>query len=57
MCHRSLAYVEMRVILARLIWNYDLVLNDQMSERFLDCKCFNLWIKKPLNVRLIPARE
>ncbi|KAH6640147.1 cytochrome P450 [Chaetomium tenue] len=54
---KNLAYVEMRVILARLIWNYDLVLNDRMSERFLDCKCFNLWIKKPLNVRLIPVRK
>ncbi|KAK3291128.1 cytochrome P450 [Chaetomium fimeti] len=53
---KNLAYVEMRVILARLIWNYDLVLGDEMSERFLDCKCFNLWMKKPLNVRLTPAR-
>jgi len=53
--HRSLAYVEMRLILARLIWNYDLVLAGDDSERFVECRAFNLWMKGPLNVRLIPV--
>jgi hypothetical protein len=51
----SLAYVEMRLILARLVWNYDLVLADEVSERFPECKSFNLWLKGPLNVRLTPV--
>ncbi|KAL2022266.1 hypothetical protein VTK56DRAFT_5876 [Thermocarpiscus australiensis] len=52
---KNLAYVEMRLILARLVWNYDLVLADRVSEEFLDCKAYNLWLKGPLNVRLIPV--
>ncbi|KAK4033811.1 cytochrome P450 [Parachaetomium inaequale] len=54
---KNLAYVEMRLILARLIWNYNLVLGDQASESFLACKSFNLWMKGPLNIRLIPVKE
>jgi hypothetical protein len=42
----------MRLILARLIWNYNLILGDQASESFLDCKSFNLWMKGPLNMQL-----
>ncbi|KAK4235242.1 hypothetical protein C8A03DRAFT_17988 [Achaetomium macrosporum] len=52
---KNLAYVEMRVILARLVWNYDLALADRISEQFPDCKAFNLCLKGPLNVRLIPV--
>jgi hypothetical protein len=51
----SLAYVEMRLILAKLIWKYNLALADDVSERFLDGKSFNLWVKGPLNVRLLPV--
>ncbi len=51
----SLAYVEMRLILARLIWDYDFVLADEASGRMLDSKAFSLWIKGPLNMRLIPV--
>ncbi|KAK4118830.1 cytochrome P450 [Parathielavia appendiculata] len=51
---KNLAYMEMRLILARLIWNYDLVLADEAADRFLDCPAFGLWLKGPLHVRLIP---
>lgn len=53
-CH-SLAYVEMRLILARVVWAYDLVLGDEASKQMLDGKAFSLWIKGPLNMRLIPV--
>ncbi len=54
----SLAYVEMRLILVRLIWGYDLTLVDDVSRQFLECKAFSLWMKGPLNVCLTPvARE
>ncbi|KAK3903621.1 hypothetical protein C8A05DRAFT_14442 [Staphylotrichum tortipilum] len=52
---KNLAYVEMRLILARLIWDYDFVLADEASERMLDSKAFSLWLKGPLNMRLIPV--
>ena len=45
----------MRLILARLVWNYDLTLADEVSERFPECKTFNLSLKGPLNVRLTPV--
>ncbi len=51
----SLAYVEMRLILARLVWGYDLTLADDVSRRFLECKAFSLWMKGPLNVCLTPV--
>ncbi|KAL2168974.1 hypothetical protein VTG60DRAFT_6616 [Thermothelomyces hinnuleus] len=55
---KNLAYVEMRLILARLIWNYDLAFADQeTSENFLRCKAYTLWMKGPLNIRLIPVRK
>ncbi|KAL2135939.1 hypothetical protein VTI74DRAFT_6167 [Chaetomium olivicolor] len=54
---KNLAYVEMRLILARLVYNYDLVLADHLSEQFLERKAFNLWMKGPLNVQLIPVKQ
>ncbi len=51
----SLAYVEMRLILARLVWSYDLALADEASESFLDCPAFSLWLKGSLNVTLTPV--
>ncbi|KAK4175477.1 putative cytochrome P450 pisatin demethylase-like protein [Triangularia setosa] len=52
---KNLAYVEMRVILARFIWNFDLALGDEKSRAFPEAKAFGLWIKEPLNIRLIPV--
>ncbi|KAK4643845.1 hypothetical protein QC761_404580 [Podospora bellae-mahoneyi] len=54
---KNLAYVEMRVILARFIWNFDLALADEKSQTFPKAKSFGLWVKKPLNIRLIPVRH
>ncbi|KAK3332925.1 cytochrome P450 monooxygenase [Cercophora scortea] len=54
---KNLAYVEMRLILARLIWNFDLaVSDDEMWDNWItDSKAYNLWLKDPLPVRLTPA--
>ena len=51
----SLAYVEMRLVLARLIWDYDFVFADDASKDMLDSRAFSLWLKGPLNMRLIPV--
>jgi hypothetical protein len=45
----------MRLILARLLWNFDLEL-DESSRRWKDnMKTYILWEKPPLNVKLIPV--
>lgn len=56
---KNLAYVEMRLILARLIWNFDLALADPADEkRWLDaCRSFNLTMKGPLKIRLTPVKR
>jgi cytochrome P450 len=52
---RNLAYVEMRLILAKVIWNFDMELTDD-SENWADQRIFTLWEKKPLNVKLRSRR-
>ena len=50
----SLAYAEMRLILARVIFNFDMRIADE-SRRWSDQKVWNLWKKGPLMVYLTPA--
>jgi len=50
----SLAYAEARVILARLIWNFDFEL-DERSKNWSQQKMLIFWEKPPLFVRLIPV--
>ncbi|KAG9237249.1 cytochrome P450 [Amylocarpus encephaloides] len=48
----NLAYAEMRLILARLLWNFDLELEEK-SRRWIDgMKMYTLWEKPPLHVKL-----
>ena len=49
--HTSLAYLEMRSILARVLWNFDMEL-DETSQRWMDQKEYTLWDKPSLWVRL-----
>lgn len=48
---RNLAYMEMRIILARLLWNFDFELCDE-SKEWLKQKAFILYEKPPLLVKL-----
>ncbi|KAH7142216.1 cytochrome P450 [Dactylonectria macrodidyma] len=51
---KNLAYAEMRLILARLVWNFHLEL-DPRSEGWLEKNVLSfLWEKPPLYVRLTP---
>ncbi|KAF9873045.1 cytochrome p450 [Colletotrichum karsti] len=52
---RNLAYSEMRVILARVIWNFDMKVADD-STNWTEQKLFGLWKKGPLNVHLTPRK-
>jgi hypothetical protein len=51
----SLAYAEMRLIAARLLWNFDMAL-EEPSDNWVDQLAYNVWEKRPLMVKLSPAR-
>ncbi|ORY62226.1 cytochrome P450 ClCP1 [Pseudomassariella vexata] len=51
---RNLAYVEMRTIMARILFNFDLEIAED-SKGWIDQKIFNLWAKGALNVYLKPV--
>jgi len=48
---RNLAYLEMRLILAHLLWAFDFEAEGPI-DKWEDQKSWILWEKKPLNVRL-----
>ncbi|KAL0933999.1 cytochrome P450 ClCP1 [Colletotrichum truncatum] len=51
---RNLAYVEMRLILARLLWNFDVKLAPGYED-WSKQKNYILWDKTPLKVHLTPV--
>ncbi|OCK84504.1 isotrichodermin C-15 hydroxylase [Lepidopterella palustris CBS 459.81] len=53
---KNLAYAEMRLIIAKMIWNFDIELLDTKTDWF-DHKLFTLWEKPPLMVRLKPVQR
>ncbi|ROV97385.1 hypothetical protein VMCG_06862 [Cytospora schulzeri] len=52
---KNLAYAEMRTILARVLFNFDLELADPEKD-WMDQNVFFLWTKPALNVYLTPVR-
>ena len=51
----SLAYAEMRLILARMLFEFDITLAED-SKRWIERqKAFVIWDRIPLNVYLTPA--
>ena len=53
----SLAYAEMRLILAKVIFNFDLELVDKERDWMREQKVFALWEKPALEVRLHPVKR
>jgi cytochrome P450 len=53
---RNLAYAEMRLILARILFNFDLTLAPDSREWRKNQAVYTFWQKPPLNVYLTPAR-
>ena len=53
---RNLAYLEMRLILAHLLWHFDFETEDK-AWRWEDQKTWILWEKKPLNVKISIRNE
>ncbi|KAI0851917.1 cytochrome P450 monooxygenase [Daldinia vernicosa] len=55
---RNLAYAEMRLILARLIWNYDISLVNEADKDWVkDQRMWLLWDKPSLNIHLEPRKD
>lgn len=59
---RSMSYMEMRLVLARLLWCFDVKNADDMHEwdptnDFHNIKAYSTWQKPGLNVRLIPVKR
>ncbi|TLD11447.1 hypothetical protein PspLS_11952 [Pyricularia sp. CBS 133598] len=54
---KNLAYGEMRIILTRLIWNFDMRLADDSLNWHDGQKVYILWFKPPLNVHLTPVKR
>ncbi|KAI1112667.1 cytochrome protein [Nemania sp. NC0429] len=50
---QNLAMHEMRSILAKVLWNFDLTL-DESSQNWHDQKILALWVKPPLQVHIKP---
>ncbi|WYZ42535.1 hypothetical protein EsH8_VI_000234 [Colletotrichum jinshuiense] len=51
---RNLAYAEMRLILARMIWNFDMRLAEESRGWDENSQVYTLWEKGPVNVFLTP---
>ncbi|KAK7212412.1 hypothetical protein V2G26_019590 [Clonostachys chloroleuca] len=49
----NLAYAEMRLLLAYLLWNFDLESGSHDYEKWADQQVYATWQKQDLNVRLV----
>jgi cytochrome P450 len=56
MCYTySLAYAEMRLILAKLVFNFDMSLADDSRGWLRDQKAYTVWDKPALNIHMKPV--
>lgn len=46
----------MRLILARVIWNFDLEIDEKSRRWAADARLYTLWDKPPLYVHLTPRK-
>lgn len=54
---RNLAYNEMRLILARVLWNFDMDLCEESKDWLKTQKIWGLWQKGPMWIRLSKRRD
>lgn len=52
----SLAYAELRLIVCKFLWNFDLKLLPE-CDNWIKQNTYMLWEKKALNVCLVPIRQ
>ncbi len=53
---KNLAYAEMRLVVARMVWEFEMELADK-GENWVDQRMYGLWDKKPLMVKLSPRSK
>ncbi len=53
----SLAYAEMRLILAKIIYNFDMSIAEESKDWLENQEVYNVWVKPPLMVRFTPAKR
>lgn len=51
----NLAYAEMKVILARILWNFDIDVCEESRDWMDKLEVYTLWKKEPLMVKLTPV--
>ncbi|KXJ88135.1 averantin oxidoreductase [Microdochium bolleyi] len=54
---RNLAYAEMKIVLARLLWEFDVEYCGPKGDDWLDQPIYVVWQKKPLMVKLHPRNK
>ncbi|KAL7894093.1 cytochrome P450 [Trichoderma sp. SZMC 28014] len=53
---KNLAFTEMRLIMARMVWNYDIEITQESIGWEKSCKCYIAFEKGPLYIRLKPRK-
>lgn len=54
---RSLAYAEIRLVLAKLVWNFDMKLDDASKKWMQDSEVYLVWKKPGLKMYLTPRNS
>jgi hypothetical protein len=54
---QSLAYAEMRLIFARILYDFDLQLADDAKDWVKRQKAYTIWERIPLNVYFTPVKR
>jgi versicolorin B desaturase len=52
---RNLAYAEVRLTLAKVLWHFDITLDNERTGDFLDQKIWSIWAKRELYMKLKTA--
>jgi len=53
---KNLAYAEMRLLVANLLWHFDLELPEESKDWMEKARIFTLWLKPELMVKLTPRK-
>ncbi|KAI0114775.1 cytochrome P450 [Daldinia grandis] len=54
---RNLAYAEMRLILAKILYDFDMSIDESSRNWAVDQKSFSVWAKPDLNIHLTPVAK
>lgn len=53
----SLAYAEMRVVMARMVFEFDMELSERSKNWLKEAKVYTIWKKTELFLRLTPVKR